>query len=134
MARWLCKVEPDCYSITDLARDKTTTWDGVDNPAARQHLRAMKTGDRVLFYHTGKEKAVVGEMEVAAEPTAPADDAKAVAVAMKYVATWATPVSLAAVKAETTLEAWDLVRLPRLSVMPVTDAQWKAVARLAKGK
>ncbi len=134
MARWLCKVEPDCYSLADLERDGATTWDGVGNPVARKNLRAMTPGDRVLFYHTGKEKAVVGEMEVVGEPTAPADDEKAVAVEMKFVGRWETPVTLAAVKAEKTLETWDLVRLPRLSVMAVTDAQWKTVARLAAAK
>jgi predicted RNA-binding protein with PUA-like domain len=138
MALWLCKVEPDCYSYDDLVRDGTTRWDGVANPAARKNLRAMKPGDRVFFYHTGKEKAVVGEMVVAGEPTTDSngEDKNAVAVEMKPVRKFATPVTLAQVKAEDDLADWDLVRLPRLSVMTVTAAQWKRVEEMAgvKGK
>ena len=134
MARWLCKQEPDCYSLKDLERDGTTTWDGVANPLARKNMRMMKPGDRVFYYHTGKEKSVVGEMEVAAEPTAPADDEKAVVVKMKYVGTLDHPVTLADIKADETLVEWDLVRLARLSVVAVTEAQWKRVLQLSKGK
>jgi predicted RNA-binding protein with PUA-like domain len=96
----------------------------------------MKPGDRVLYYHTGKEKSVVGEMVVAAEPaTDPdGDDKNAVAVQMKPVRKFATPVTLAQIKAEDGLADWDLVRLPRLSVMAVTAAQWKRVEALAGGK
>ena len=86
MALWLCKQEPDCYSYADLARDGSTTWDGVGNAVARKHLRAMQPGDRVFFYHTGKEKAIVGEMVVASLPKADpksedAADALAIATA-----------------------------------------------------
>lgn len=131
MRRWLCKQEPDCYSIDQLATDGETVWDGVANPQARQNLWAMKPGDRVLFYHTGKEKAIVGEMEVVSEPTAPADDAKAVRVTMKFVRRLPTPIPLATIKAETSLATWDLVRLPRLSVMGLTIEQWNKVLSLA---
>lgn len=136
MALWLCKVEPDCYSYDDLVRDGATTWDGVANALARKHLRQMTPGDRVLFYHTGKEKAIVGEMVVAAEPAAdPAgDDEQAVAVAMKPVRKFASAVTLARIKADASLAAWDLVRLPRLSVVPVTAAQWKRVEALVGGE
>ena len=129
MALWLCKQEPDCYSFDDLVRDGGTVWDGVSNALARKHLRQMKPGDRVLFYHTGKEKAVVGEMVVAGEPRPDpkADDEAAVAVDMKPVRKLARPVPLAEIKADKLLAAWDLVRLPRLSVVPVTEAQWKRV-------
>ena len=132
MALWLCKVEPDCYSYDDLVRDGSTSWDGVANPLAKKYLREMKPGDRVFFYHTGKEKAVVGEMVVAGEPTT--DDDKAVAVEMKPVRKLATAVTLGQIKADDALADWDLVRLPRLSVMPVTAAQWKRVEELAGGK
>lgn len=134
MARWLCKQEPDCYSLKDLERDGTTLWDGVANPLARINMRKMKPGDRVFYYHTGKEKAVVGEMEVDSEPIAPADDEKAVVVKMKYVGALANPVTLAEIKADETLAEWDLVRLSRLSVVSVTEAQWKRVVQLSKGK
>jgi predicted RNA-binding protein with PUA-like domain len=134
MALWLCKQEPDCYGFDDLARDGTTQWDGVSNALARKHLRQMRTGDRVFFYHTGKEKAVVGEMVVAGEPRPDpkGDDEAAVAVEMKAVRKLPRPVSLAEIKADKSLAGWDLVRLPRLSVVPVTDAQWRQVEALAR--
>ena len=96
----------------------------------------MKPGDRVFFYHTGKEKAVVGEMVVAAEPTTDStgDDRNAVAVEMKPVRKLATAVTLAQIKADEGLADWDLVRLPRLSVLSVSAAQWKRVEELAGGK
>jgi predicted RNA-binding protein with PUA-like domain len=136
MARWLCKIEPDCYSFDTLLRDGKTLWDGVSNALARKHLRQMKPGDRVLYYHTGKEKSVVGEMVVAGEPgpDPKADDEAAVAVAMRPVRKFPRPVSLSEIKADKVLAAWDLVRLPRLSVVPVTDAQWNRVEKMAAGE
>lgn len=136
MALWLCKQEPDCYSFDDLVRDGSTLWDGVTNALARKHLRQMRPGDRVLFYHTGKEKAVVGEMVVAGEPRPDpkADDDAAVAVEMRPVRKLSSPVPLARIKGDKLLATWDLVRLPRLSVVPVGAAQWKRVEALAEGK
>ncbi|WP_020470590.1 EVE domain-containing protein [Zavarzinella formosa] len=134
MALWLCKQEPDCYGLADLERDGSTTWDGVANPVARKNLRQMKPGDRVLFYHTGKEKSVVGEMEVAADPTTPEGDEKAVVVEMKFIRRLEHPVTLAEIKADKSLETWDLVRLSRLSVMGVSEQQWKRVMQLSKDK
>jgi len=133
MAHWLCKQEPGCYSFDDLVRDGGTVWDGVSNALARKHLWQMKTGDRVFFYHTGKEKAVVGEMVVASEPQADpnSDDEAAVAVEMKPVRKLPRPVSLAEIKADKTLASWDLVRISRLSVVPVSAAQWKRVEKIA---
>lgn len=132
MAWWLCKQEPDCYSYDDLARDGRTTWDGVSNALARKNLWAMKVGDRVLYYHTGKEKAIVGEMEVCVAPTVDpnSDDEKAVVVGMKAVRKFPTTVTLATIKQDKLLATWDLVRLPRLSVVPVTKAQWTRVMEL----
>jgi predicted RNA-binding protein with PUA-like domain len=135
MALWLCKQEPGCYSFDDLVRDGRTVWDGVNNALARKHLRQMKPGDRVLFYHTGKEKAIVGEMVVAGEPRPdPNGDEAAVAVDMKPVRKLARPVQLAEIKADKTLSNWDLVRLARLSVVSVTESQWKRVEALASQK
>src|SRR6476661_1162164 len=133
MALWLCKQEPTCYSYDDLARDGSTVWDGVSNPLARKHLRQMKPGDRVLFYHTGKEKAVVGEMVVAGEPKPDpnTDDEGAVVVEVRSVRRFPATVTLAQIKADKRLADWDLVRLPRLSVVPVTSVQWKRVEELA---
>ncbi len=129
MARWLFKEEPTHYSFADLEREGSTVWDGVANALALQHLRNVKAGDRVLFYHTGKEKAVVGVMAVASgpEPGAAGD----VTVTVRPVRRLHHPVPLSRIKADPTLAEWELVRLPRLSVMPVTEAQWRRVEELA---
>jgi predicted RNA-binding protein with PUA-like domain len=133
MAMWLFKQEPSCYSLADLERDGSTTWDGVANALARKNLRQCKSGDRVLFYHTGKEKAVVGEMKVVGKPKVDAnsDDPNAVVVVVKFVRRLANPVSLSAIKEDTLLAKWDLVRLSRLSVVPVSEEQWERVEELA---
>ncbi|HYH66223.1 MAG TPA: EVE domain-containing protein [Urbifossiella sp.] len=133
MAFWLFKVEPGCYSYADLTRDKKTNWDGVSNAAAQKNLRAVAKGDRVFLYHTGDEKSVVGVMEVTVGPTPdPGDEAgKKVFVTVKPVKELAAPVSLATIKADPAFAGWDLVRLPRLSVMPVSAEQWARVEELA---
>lgn len=135
MPLWLFKQEPDCYSYDALARDGSTVWDGVTNALARKHLRQVKRGDRVLFYHTGKEKAVVGEMKVVSAPMADpnSDDENSVVVTVKPVRRFARAVTLAQIKADKLLATWDLVRLPRLSVVPVTEEQWRRVEELAAG-
>jgi predicted RNA-binding protein with PUA-like domain len=134
MATWLFKEEPEHYSFQDLQREGKTLWDGVTNNLARQHLRRVRAGDRVLYYHTGKEKAVVGEMTVLsdARPDPGSDDPKAIVVEVAPVRAWARPVSLAQIKAEPLLADWELVRLPRLSVLPVTDEQWRRVEELSR--
>ncbi len=130
---WLFKEEPSHYSFADLERDGTTIWDGVDNNAARMHLRNVKTGDRVLYYHTGLEKAVVGEMVVVAGPMPdPAGDhAKAVVVEVRAVKAWRQPVTLADIKKDAAFAKWDLVRNSRLSVMPVSPEIWRKLEELA---
>lgn len=135
MACWLFKVEPDCYSFADLTRDKKTTWDGVANAVAQKHLRATAKGDRVLYYHTGDEKAVVGIAEITANPAPdPNDEAgKRVVVTVKPIKALKSPVTLAAIKADPAFAGWELVRLPRLSVMPVSAEQWARVEELAAG-
>jgi predicted RNA-binding protein with PUA-like domain len=129
---WLFKEEPDHYSYADLERDKSTLWTGVANPLARKHLRSVKPGDRILYYHTGKERAIVGEMRVAEAPTQEpdSDDASAVAVKVEPVGRWPKPLTLERIKQDKTLATWELVRLPRLSVMPVTAAQWQRLEQL----
>jgi predicted RNA-binding protein with PUA-like domain len=136
MAMWLCKQEPTCYSYDDLVRDGSTVWDGVNNPLARKHLRQMKPGDRVFFYHTGKEKAVVGEMVVSGQPMPDpkGKDEAAVVVRVRPVRKLEMPVTLAQIKADKLLAKWDLVRLPRLSVVPVAEVEWRRVEQLAEGK
>jgi predicted RNA-binding protein with PUA-like domain len=136
MALWLFKEEPEHYSFADLQRDGSTVWDGVSNALARQHLRKVKRGDRVLLYHTGKEKAVVGVMRVVSGSQAdPNDrDPKAVAVEVVPVRLLRRPVLLATIKADPLFKGWELVRLPRLSVMPVTEAQWRRIEELSEAE
>lgn len=136
MAGWLFKEEPTHYSFAQLQRDGRTVWDGVSNALARQHLCQVRRGDRVFFYHTGKEKAIVGQMRVVSDPrTDPdADDPKEVLVEVEPVRSLPHPVTLARIKADALLAGWDLVRLPRLSVMPVTDEQWRRVEELSGGQ
>lgn len=136
MARWLFKEEPTHYSFAQLQRDGRTVWNGVSNALARQHLRQVRRGDRVFFYHTGKEKAIVGEMRVVSNPRMDpdADDAKEVLVEVEPIRPLPHPVTLARIKADALLAGWDLVRLPRLSVMPVTDEQWRRVEELSGGQ
>ena len=133
VANWLFKEEPTHYSFADLERDGTTVWDGVTNALARQNLRKVRKGDRILYYHTGKEKAVVGEMRAVADATAdPAQkDPKAVMVRVKSVRKLPNSLPLTRIKKDPALAAWDLVRLSRLSVMPVTDEQWERVRQLS---
>jgi predicted RNA-binding protein with PUA-like domain len=134
MALWLFKEEPECYSFANLQHDGTTTWSGVTNALAQKHLRAMKKGDRVFFYHTGKEKAVVGIMQVIADPTPdPADETgKRVVVTVKPVRLLKTPVTLAAIKADKAFAGWELVRIARLSVMPVPEDLWKKIEAMSE--
>jgi len=134
MARWLFKSEPGCYSFADLRRDGSTLWDGVTNALARKYLRAVRPGDEILFYHTGDEKAVVGVVKATSEPRPDpnSEDESSVAVGVTAVRRLPNPVPLARIKADSKLASWDLVRNSRLSVMPVTDAQWQRVEQLAR--
>ena len=134
MAYWLFKEEPDHYSFADLERDGSTLWDGVSNNLALKNLRQVRPGDRVLFYHTGKEKAVVGEMLVLTEPKnqPQTNGHRSVSVEVAPVRRLSQPISLSRIKEDPALKDWDLVRLPRLSVMPVTAAQWKRIEELSK--
>ena len=132
MARWLFKEEPGHYNFADLERDGKTRWEGVRNPLALQHLRQVRRGDRVFFYHTGKEKAVVGEMRVVEAPSGDSAEAEGVGVEVAPVRRLARPVHLQEIKDDTMLRGWDLVRLPRLSVLPVTPEQWRRVEELSE--
>jgi predicted RNA-binding protein with PUA-like domain len=134
MSDWLFKEEPGCYSFSDLERDGGTTWSGVTNALAQKHLREIKNGDRILFYHTGDEKAVVGVMEAAADAAPDPDDemGKRVVVKVKPVRRLKKPVPLAAIKADKSFAKWELVRISRLSVMPVPAAIWKKIEKMSK--
>lgn len=131
MAYWLMKSEPGSYSWDDLVRDGTTEWDGVRNPAARLHLRAMKAGDEALFYHSGNEKAAVGVMRIVREGAPDPKDPSWVSVAVAPVRPLPRPVTLKAMKAESRLAALEMLRQSRLSVSPVRDEEWKAMLDMA---
>jgi predicted RNA-binding protein with PUA-like domain len=126
---WLLKTEPGDYSWDELARAGRVPWDGVRNPAALRNLGAMKPGDRVLVYHTGDEKAVVGIAEVvrAAYPDPKYPGGKLVVVDLEARARLARPVTLAEMKALPEFRESPLVRQGRLSVVPITAAQWQVI-------
>lgn len=126
---WLVKTEPTEYGYDDLEREGTAVWDGVSNPAALKNLRAMKEGDRVFVYHTGDVKAAVGIAQVtrAAYPPPRSKNPKQVVVDLKPVRRLKTPVALADIKALSSFAESPLVRQGRLSVVPLSEAQWKAI-------
>jgi predicted RNA-binding protein with PUA-like domain len=134
MAYWLLKTEPEEFSWDDLTHKGREPWTGVRNFQARANLKAMKSGDRAFFYHTGDEKRIVGIAEIVREhypdPTAGPGEPWVV-VDVKDVAPVPRPVTLAEIKAEKTLHDMVLVKSARLSVQPVTPEQWKIVCRMA---
>ncbi len=127
MAFWLLKTEPSNYAYADLERDQETPWDGVTNNLALKHLRQMRQGDQALIYHTGGEKAIVGVAEVVSDPypDPEQDNPRWVVVDVKPKRKLARAIPLAEIKSDPKLKHFDLVRLPRLSVMPVAEAVWK---------
>lgn len=133
---WLLKTEPETYSWERLVEEKSGRWDGVRNFSARNHLRQMKKGDYALFYHTGKEKSVVGVVEIVREhypdPTAKTGDFSAVDV--KPVKKLVLPVTLAAIKDEESLHQMVVVRSPRLSVQPVLADEFQKILAMGKTK
>lgn len=133
MAHWLVKSEPFKYSWDQFEKDKQTFWDGVRNYAARLHLKAMKKGEEVLFYHSNEGLEIVGIAKVVKEfyqdPTT--DDDAWVAVDLKPYKKLKKPVSLDTIKKDKRLAGMALVRIGRLSVQPVTDAEWKVIMELA---
>jgi len=130
---WLVKEEPTHYSFDDLVRDGRTSWTGVRNPLAQKHLRSIQKGDRIFFYHTGDEKAVVGIARAGGAPYPdPADkDGRLYAVDVLPVKKLKTPVTLKAIKADGAFASFPLVRMARLSVMPVTDDEWLRIEKMA---
>jgi predicted RNA-binding protein with PUA-like domain len=132
---WLLKEEPSNYSYDQLARDGRTSWTGVRNPLAQKHLRAIRKGDRIFFYHTGNEKSVVGIARAGGDAYQdPADKTgKLYAVDVEPVRKLESPVTLASIKADKAFASFPLVRMARLSVMPVNDDEWKRIESMAKG-
>lgn len=133
MARWLIKSDPGTYSAADLERDGRTTWDGVSNPAAVSHIRAMAAGDELLVYHTGGERAVVATGRVVSAPRdAAAGERRSAVVEVAFGGWLKSPVPLAAIKSEPGLADFGLVRIGRLSVMPVSAEQWRRIVAMSK--
>lgn len=136
MNYWLVKSEPEVYSWEQFVKDKKTIWDGVRNYAARLHLRAMKKGDGVLYYHSNEGMEIVGiarvDKEAFQDPTT--DDDRWVAVGLQPVKKLKQPVSLAQIKAEKELQDMALVRIGRLSVQPVSEKEWKRIMEMANEK
>ena len=132
MAYWLMKSEPHSYSWDELVRDGGTEWDGVRNPAARLHLRAMKAGDEGLFYHSGDDKAAVGIMRISRAGAPDPKDANWVSVRVEPVRPLAMPVTLKAMKAEPRLARLEMIRQSRLSVSPVRDEEWAVLLEMAE--
>jgi predicted RNA-binding protein with PUA-like domain len=132
MAYWLVKSEPEDWSwAQQVAKGRDgAEWTGIRNFTAQRNLRAMKKGEQAFFYHTGKEKAVVGIVKVIAEAHPDSTDPAWRAIDVAAVAPLPTPVSLARIKADKRLAGMVLVRLPRLSVQPVTDAEWRIICAL----
>ena len=130
---YLFKEEPTHYSFDDLVRDNKTVWSGVRNALAQKHLKTVKKGDRILYYHTGDEKAVVGIAKAVTDAYADPKDksGKLAAVDVAPIEKLARPVTLAEIKATRSLATMPLVRISRLSVMPVSDKEWAAIEKMA---
>lgn len=129
---WLVKEEPLNYSYSQFLTDGTTVWAGVRNPVAQRNLREMKKGDRVFFYHTGKEKAVIGTATVSKTAYPDPKDPSLVVVELAAGKALKRPVTLAEIKADKRFKDMPLVRIARLSVQPVTDDQWEMIEGMSK--
>lgn len=131
---WLVKQEPSTYSYDKLEKEKRTVWDGVHNNLALKHLRSMKKGDQALFYHTGDEKQAVGIIEIISNPypNPKEPDKRFVVVDVKAVQRLRRPVTLDEIKKDTLFKNWELLRISRLSVMPVQKNLWDAIIKKSK--
>ena len=132
--QWLVKEEPEHYSFAQFAADGSTVWSGVRNPVAQKNLRGMKKGDRVFFYHTGKQRAIVGTAVVGSAPRPDPKDktGKLFVVDLTAGEPLGRPVTLAEIKADSRFASFALVRISRLSVMPVSDVEWKAIVAMSQ--
>ena len=130
---WLFKEEPTHYGFDALVKDKKTVWSGVKNALAQKHLHAVRKGDRIFYYHTGDEKAVIGIAKALGDAYPDPEDrtGKQAVVDVAPVGKLTRPVTLAEIKADPSFKDFALVRISRLSVMPVTEAEWKRVEALA---
>lgn len=132
MANWLVKEEPDHYGYDALVRDGRTVWAGVRNPLAQKHLRSIRKGDRIFYYHTGKQKAVVAIARAASDAYADPDAPNLAVVDVVPDKKLPRPVTLAEIKGDAAFASFPLVRMSRLSVMPVSDGEWSRIVTLSR--
>ena len=135
MAQWLVKEEPEHYAYDQLEKDRKTVWAGVRNPLAQKHLRSIRKGDRIFYYHTGKEKAVVAIARAMGDAYPDPDDAIGKSFVVDVAPEKKLPrrVTLAEIKADRAFADFPLVRMSRLSVMPVTDSEWSRIEKMSRG-
>ena len=131
---WLCKQEPSTYNIDALQKEKTTIWDDVHNNLAVKHIAQMKKGDLAFFYHSGDEKQIVGIMEIISNPypNPKEKNPRFVVVDVKYKKRLARPVTLDEIKSNKKFKDWELVRISRLSVMPVSSQIWSEIVKISQ--
>jgi predicted RNA-binding protein with PUA-like domain len=131
---WLCKQEPSTYNLDRLEKDGTTVWDGVHNNLALKHIRSMKKGDLAFFYHSGDEKQIVGIMQITSVPypNPKEKDSRYVVVDVKFKKRLSRPVTLAEIKGHKMFGDWELLRISRLSVMPVTSKIWSEIVKISQ--
>jgi predicted RNA-binding protein with PUA-like domain len=134
MSHWLLKTEPSTYSFDNLERESKAVWDGVSNSLALKHIRDMKKGDSAFIYHSGEKKSIVGIAEIISDPypDPKQKDPKLAVVEIKFTERLKQPVSLAAIKMRKEFADFALVRMSRLSVMPVTAGQWKSLLAMSR--
>jgi predicted RNA-binding protein with PUA-like domain len=131
VAFWLFKQEPSSYSYQRLEEEGKTVWDGVTNNLALKHLRSVKKGDTAFFYHTGEEKSIAGVIEIASAPYPDPKDHSLTVVDVKPAFSLKRPVSLKEIKTDAAFSGWELVRISRLSIMPVPDRLWKKIMAMS---
>jgi len=131
---WLVKQEPKSYNFSILKKDKKTVWDGVHNNLALKHINNMKKGDLIMFYHSGDEKQVVGIMQVSSKPYSNPEETneRFVVVDVKYKKELQNPVTLSGMKKQKKFKNWELLRISRLSVMPVPKEIWNSIIKMSK--
>jgi predicted RNA-binding protein with PUA-like domain len=132
MGIFLLKTEPSTYSFADLERDGKATWDGVANPLAQKHIRSARSGDRAVVYHTGDERRAVGVATIVSDPYADPADGRLAVFDLVPERPLAVPVPLDALRSAEAFKDSPLLKLGRLSVVPLSDAQWKALLALAR--
>ncbi|MBM3905926.1 MAG: EVE domain-containing protein [Thaumarchaeota archaeon] len=134
MNYWLCKQEPSTYNMDLLQKEKTTTWDGVHNNLAIKHINSMKKGDQAFFYHSGDEKQIVGIMEIISNPypNPKEKNPRFVVVDVKFKKRLENPVTLAQIKTNPKFKDWELLRISRLSTMPVPTQIWSEILKISQ--